>query len=251
MKSDLVNTDFNNDEDEKDEKHTKKTNAKRRKRGQVFILYMKQEKQKQEQTESKNEPIARTMLAASQGKYPLRIAYTLPHLKFPIGDGQTSQDKAYLMGLLDTGGCCMMGKLKWYQELHKVCPQLFDDFFELSERRYENINIGGLKDGIWLTHVAVLWMPYEDRGATMRIEIGLSPELPVDTLFGVNFQKATKMSFNLGTNKADSPYLGGTYDIIWRTPTNSDLGLIRHEAQRAPMVFLVTGDDDNSDDDGS
>jgi hypothetical protein len=71
----------------------------------------------------------------------------------------------------------------------------------------------------------------------MQIEIGLSPKLPVDTLFGVNFQKATKMSINLGTNKAESPYLGNSYDIIWRTPINSDLGQIRHEAQRAPMVF--------------
>jgi hypothetical protein len=55
-------------------------------------------------------PTARTMLAASKGKYPLRIAYALPHLKFPIGDGQTLQDRAYVTGLLDTGGCYMMGK---------------------------------------------------------------------------------------------------------------------------------------------
>jgi hypothetical protein len=168
LKRDLVDTELDEDEDEQDEKQHKKKNAKRRKRGQVFLLYMKKEEQKQkqqEQTKSKNEPVARTMLAASQGKpvartmlaasqgkYPLRIAYTLPHLKFPIEDEQMSQDKAYLTGLLDTGGCwCMMGKLEWYQELHKVCPQLFDNFFELSERKYENINIGGLKDGIWLT----------------------------------------------------------------------------------------------------
>jgi hypothetical protein len=108
----------------------------------------------------------------------------------------------------------MMGKLEWYQELHKVCSQLFDNFFELFERKYENINIGGLKDGIWLTHVAVLWKPYDKKGATMRIEIGLSNDLPVETLFGVNFQKATKVSIHLGTNKADSPYLGDTYDIV-------------------------------------
>jgi hypothetical protein len=132
-----------------------------------------------------------------------------------------------------------------------VCPQLFDDFFELAERKFEGINIGGLKDGIWLTHVAILWMPYDERGATMRIEIGLSNELPVDTLFGVNFQQATKMTINLGTNKAESPYLGDTYDIVWRAPANSDLGQIRHEAQKSPMVFLATGEaDDDEGDDG-
>jgi hypothetical protein len=105
---------------------------------------------------------------------------------------------------------------------------MFDDFFELEERRYANINICGLKDGIWLTHVAVLWMPYEEKGAPMQFKVGLSTELLVDTLFGVNFQKAIKMSIHLGTNKADSPYLGDTYEIVWRNPVNADLGQIQH-----------------------
>jgi hypothetical protein len=146
----------------------------------------------------------------------------------------------------------MMGKLEWDQELHKVCPKRFDDIFELAERRFESINIGGLKDGIWLTHVAILWMPYDDRGATMRIESGLSSELPVDTLFGVNFQRDTKMAIDLGTNKATSPYLGDTYDIVWRTPSNSDLGQIQHEAQKSPMVFVATGEtNDNGEEEYS
>jgi hypothetical protein len=83
-------------------------------------------------------------------------------------------------------------------------------------------------------------MPYEERGATMQIEIGLSNEVQVDTLFGVHFQKATKMTINLGTNKVESPHLGATYNIVWCTPANSDLGEIQHEAQKSPMVFFMT-----------
>jgi hypothetical protein len=67
----------------------------------------------------------------------------------------------------------------------------------------------------------------------------------------VNFQQATKMTINLGTNKAESPYLGDTYGIVWKPPANSDLGQIRHEAQKSPMVFLATGEtDDNDGEDG-
>jgi hypothetical protein len=252
LKSELINTTLEDSQDGEAEKTTK-SEKKRRKRGPTFLLYMNKDSNQSTKTGNDGEgPTARTMLAASKGKYPLRIAYALPHLKFPIGDGQTSQDRAYVTGLLDTGGCCMMGKLEWYRELQRVCPRLFDEFFELEERRYENINIGGLKDGIWLTHVAVLWMPYEEKGATMHLEVGLSNELPVDTLFGVNFQEAVKMSIHLGTNKADSPYLGDTYEIVWRNPVNADLGQIQHEAQKSPMVFLAAGDpDDDSDSEDS
>ena len=110
-----------------------------------------------------------------------------------------------------------MGRLEWYQEFYAVCPQFFDKIFELSKKHYEDINIGGLKAGIWLIHVVILWLPYDDKGATMRLEIGLSKELPVDTLFGVNFQKATKMTIDLGSSRVNSPYFGDTYEIIWRT----------------------------------
>jgi hypothetical protein len=243
LRSELVNTELDGEsaqaEDEK--KGGTKQDTKRRKRGPLFLLYMKKEQATTAKQAPTTAPVARTMIAASKVKYPLRIAYDLPHMKFPIGDGATTKDKAMVTGLLDTGGCCMMGKLEWYQELHRVCPQFFDEFFKLAERRYESINIGGLKDGIWLTHVARLCMPYEDRGATMRIEIGLSSELPVDTLFGVNFQRETKMTIDLGTNKVNSPHFGDTYDIVWRSPASSDLGQIRHEAQKAPMVFFATG----------
>jgi hypothetical protein len=168
LRSDLVNTVLEvTDPAEAEEQTSTKKNTKRRKRGPLILLYMKKDEQPKIQTQTGSKPVAMTMLAASQGKYPLRLAYNFPHLKFPIGDGQTTKDRAYLTGLLDTGGCCMMGKLEWYQELHKVCPQLFDDFFELAERKFEGINIGGLTDGIWLMHVAIFWMPYDERGATM------------------------------------------------------------------------------------
>jgi hypothetical protein len=46
----------------------------------------------------------RTMLGAPpKEKYPFKIAYKLPFIAFPIGDGRTAEDVATLSGLLDTG----------------------------------------------------------------------------------------------------------------------------------------------------
>jgi hypothetical protein len=97
LRSDLVNTALEvTDPAEAEEQTTTKQNAKRRKRGPLFLLFMKKDEQPKIKTQTGSKPAAMTMLAASQGKYPLQIAYNLPHLKFPIGDGQTTKDRAYL-----------------------------------------------------------------------------------------------------------------------------------------------------------
>jgi hypothetical protein len=235
------------DEDDDEEEEEERTSAiarigkKRRKdkSGKILLMYM----QKDNKEESPASSVPRTMLAASKGKYPLQIAYKLPHIQFPIGDGQTTQDSAKLTGLLDTGGCCMMGKLEYFLELQNVCPQFFHELFELNDQRYENINIGGLKDGIWITHLARIWIPYDHEGKIMRIEIGLSSELPVDMLYGVSFMRDTKMNISMGDNTVTSAYFGDTYDVVWRSPSNSPIEHIQHEAVKAPRVFLATAEE--------
>ena len=69
--------------------------------------------------------------------------------------------------------------------MHKYAPQFFKDFFELKKHRYENINIGGLKEGIWLTHIANIFIPYIDRGNYATLQVGLSDEMPIDALMWI------------------------------------------------------------------
>ena len=216
------------------------TPPKRPKRGPSFLLYMRP-------PEAPAIQQGQTFIAPhAKQRYPFRLAFKLPHIEFPIGDGKTDNDRAHLTCLLDTGGCCMMGKLEYFQELHRVCPQYFAEFFTLESQQFEEINIGGLKEGIWLTHMAVIWIPYNDNGC-MTLEFGLSPELPVDALMGVNFQKDAKMQINLGENKVYSAYLGDSYDLIWKAPQNQPIEHIQSEATRSPRVFINEEGFDDSD----
>jgi hypothetical protein len=90
LRGELVNTDLDNKETPEDEEKPATTKSQKRlKRGQLFLMYMtKGDKPLTPAKKSEKAPRAMTMLAASQGKYPLRIAYDLPHLRFPIGDGE-------------------------------------------------------------------------------------------------------------------------------------------------------------------
>ena len=200
-----------------------------------FLLFMKTDhKTKQAQEEVKaitsrgDGKLPKTLFGgANKRRYDFNIAFQLPHIVFPIGDGSTEKDKGTFTFLMDTGGCCMMGNLNYFEELHKQCPQFFVDLWRLEDERYEDICIGGLKDGIWLTHMAILKLPYDDKGEQVTLEVGLSSELPVDGLMGVRFQQQIKLAIDLGSNTATSPYLQETYKLEWRTPQNKPLEHIR------------------------
>ena len=120
----------------------------------------------------------------------------------------------------------MMMNLDYAKEIHRLCPQFFKIFIELEERRYENINIGGLKEGIWLTHIANIYLPYINNGEYTMIQFGLSAELPVDALMGVNVQQKMKMTINLGTNQVTSLVLNNSYKLRWARPENKSLETI-------------------------
>ena len=116
----------------------------------AFLMHMQEDKPKQNTIQ--NGP--RTMLGAvTKGKYNFSIEHQLPFIEFPIGDGLTSDDVALLSGLLDTGGCCNMGNLSHHQAIAEQFPQFVDELICLETERFETINIGGLKDGVTLTHM--------------------------------------------------------------------------------------------------
>ena len=137
-----------------------------------------------------------------------------------------------------------MAKVDYFKEIHATQPQFFGAFFKLEHERYADINIGGLKEGIWITHVAQVWIPYEDKGSYCLMEIGLSDELPVDALMGVAFQVKAKFSIHLAEEKATSAVFGETYDLTWREPENKPIESIRTEMQKVPRVYWNSGDTD-------
>ncbi len=52
-------------------------------------------------------------------QFKFGISDKLPFMKLPIGRGTDDEDKLFLLGLYDSGGCCTMGWLEYHEAIHK------------------------------------------------------------------------------------------------------------------------------------
>lgn len=131
-----------------------------------------------------------------------------------------------------------MGSLAYHQEIAKQHPNLVEELVDLKEKRYEEINIGGLKDGVALTHMIRYSIPYTDKGEQLAITFGLARDLPVDTLFGVGFQIETKMKIDLAAGRVESGFLQDTYNIEYNEPRLTDPAHVAADAHTKPKALI-------------
>jgi hypothetical protein len=111
----------------------------------------------------------------STGKYALDISDKLPFMEMMIGAGDDDTNEVHnLSGLLDSGGCCNMGWEDYHQNIYKNFPYLVANYFKLSEKQFEDINIGGIKDDVWITHMIEYWIPFQKAGGIATTTIGLT-----------------------------------------------------------------------------
>jgi hypothetical protein len=199
--------------------------------GRNFLMYMAPKEKAQA-------PV--TFLgSAPLSRYEFRISYKLPFLHFPIGDGATEEDTAHLVGLCDTGGCCNMGWIEYHKEIAERYPKLVAELVDLQQKRYEYIKIGGIEGSVQITHMIKYWIPYEERGEPSTITLGLTPDLPLDTLFGVGFQKETKMVIDLAGQKVESGYFQDRYDLEYKEPRRSDILSVAAQARSNPKTLVT------------
>jgi hypothetical protein len=223
--------------DDQETTPTKKTRRSRR-IARNFLMYS----QPQAPDDKTHQP--KSFLGAPPlSRYEFKIAYKLPFMKFPIGDGATSEDCATLSGLADTGGCCNMGSLSYHREISQRYPHLVHEFVDLEEKRYEHINIGGLQGGVALTHMIKYYIPYTDRGGTCILTLGLTEDLPIDTLFGVNFQTEAKMQIDLAARKIWSGYFQDSYEIEFKEPKRTDIAHITSQIDQHPKALAAIKND--------
>jgi hypothetical protein len=90
-----------------------------------------------------------------------------------------------LSGLLD---CCNMVWKDYHEQIQKQFPYVVANYFKLEDKQFEDINIGGIKDGVWITHMIKYWLPFQKAGGNVTLTIGLAEDLPISTLFGLPFQ---------------------------------------------------------------
>ena len=236
LKDSLGGYDLESEQKKTEEPARKMTRLQAGRKGRSFLMYMTPQSKTAEETSG-----PRTMLsAAPKSKYPFAIAYKLPFIAFPIGDGRTSEDVATLSGLLDTGGCCNMGNLTYHQTIMEQFPQFVDEMICLEEKRFEQINIGGLKDGVTITHMVRYAIPFIDKGEQCYVTLGLTDDLPIDTLFGIGFQQSTKMKIDFATKRVESAFLQQHFEITFKEPRRTNPDNIRGEVNNTPKSLLTT-----------
>jgi hypothetical protein len=121
----------------------------------------------------------------------------------------------------------------------RQCPQLAHSFTELEEEQYKTINIGGLKDGATLTHMIQCVMPYEENNERCYLILGLTEDLPIDTLFGLGFQEDLKMKIHFATKRVESALLQASYQLTFKAPRRTNPDRVRAEEGNAPKSLLT------------
>jgi hypothetical protein len=158
-----------------------------------------------------------------KNKYEFNLTTNLPFLQLPIGTGEDSNNKADLSGLFDSGRCCNMGWLEYHQKISTKFPHLVAEFTDLHKNQYETFDIGGIKDSIQITHMIKYWLPYQTNGAIATITIGLSPDMPLDTLYGLPFQINSQMTADFANQKVISKVFNAEFEISMKRPERSPL----------------------------
>jgi hypothetical protein len=150
------------------------------------------------------------------------------------------EDVATISGLIDTGGCCNVENLACHKEISKQHPHFVDALVCLDEESYESVSIGGIKDGAVITHVNQCFTPFVNKGEQCSITLGLTEDLPIDTLFGLGFQQDTKMMINFGTRRVESAFLRRHFAITFKEPRQTNPDNVRLQSNNAPKSLLTT-----------
>ena len=141
----------------------------------------------------------------------------LAFLQFPIG--LDSSNKVMLRGLYDTGGCCNMGWKPYHLEIAEKHPELVKQVFDLEKVQYENIKIGGIKDGVEIDSIIEYYLPYQDhQGDNRTLMIGLTESLPINTLYGLPFIIKAQLVPFFHKNACTSQFFKEEYELNMEPP---------------------------------
>ena len=131
-----------------------------------------------------------------------------------------------------------MGWLDFHKKKAECFPQLVADFTDPNACQYETFNIRGIKDSIEITHMVKYWLPYQDKGAMATTTIGLSPNMPLDTLYGLPFQINAQMTANFANQKVNSKIFHTEFNILMKRPKQSPLESLDYPSSKTPKVLL-------------
>ena len=159
-------------------------------------------------------------------KFPMTDA--LPHIKFPVGG--TAPGIMWLLALVDTGAGLSLGCRSYHHAIYVKYPHLVERFeeFDMDETRGPNapFTIGGIHDqssGPEITASITYKTPFNCDGERATLTLGLGDHVAANTILGLTFIKATKLTLLFdGSDSAVSPLLGHAFKVEYCLPHKAD-----------------------------
>ena len=134
-----------------------------------------------------------------------------------------------------------MGWLEYHKVIQTKHPQYVRELICLEESRYKNIAIGGIKDSVAITHMIKYWLPYAEQGSNATITLGLTADLPINTLFGLPFQIKAKMTADFNKQEVQSMVFEDTFSLEMMVPERHPIESLEYKHQN-PRVFITESD---------
>ena len=172
-----------------------------------------------------------SFLANRFARFAFPISDSLPFIDVPIGRviAETGHPQDYLRGLADTGGCCTMAWKPYMLRLKDKFPEYVEEHTVLKERQFEDIKIGGIQGGVFITDVMTLYLPFTSDGENHRIMFGLTDDLPINVLYGLPFLLQAQITLDMDAQTARSRLLGASFKLTLRSPKRLDITTIDHK----------------------
>lgn len=172
----------------------------------------------------------RSFLAPRMSRFQFPISDALPFIDLPIGrESDEDEQHIYLRGLADTGGCCTMAWKPYMLKLKEKFPEFVSEHTVLKERQFEDIKIGGIQGGVWITDVIVFYMPFATNGENHGIMFGLTDELPINVLYGLPFLIQAQITMDMDAMTAASKVLATTFKLNMLAPKRTELDTIDYK----------------------
>jgi hypothetical protein len=83
------------------------------------------------------------------------------------------------------------------------------------------------------------WLPHQHNGAMATITLGLSPDMPLDTLYGLPFQINAQMTADFANQTVTSKIFRAEFPILMKRPERTPLESLDYPMAKVPKVLLA------------
>ena len=109
----------------------------------------------------------------------------------------------------------------------------------MEDVRQENIKIGGIASHIMITHIIVYYLPYQKSdGSHYTMEIGLSEDLPLNTLYGLPFIIYYDLAPSWNQQLINSKVLADEFKMKLERPQRTPIEDLLYQNQQMTKSFM-------------